>query len=119
MQPERQVSLALIGIGAALAVPESVAIVRHHAPPGASLAVGTVLGALGVCLRCLLAAGHLARTARLLGLAFWTLAAFLFSAAALTGAWHAATWPGRLLFGLAALKPLAGPILVFLRREEL
>ncbi len=115
MQPERQISIALTGIGAALAVPEYVAISHHHAAPGASLAVGTLLGALGVFLGSCVAAGYSERPARVFRLLIWALAALAFSGAALLGAGHAASWGGRALFGVAGVLPLTGPVLVMTR----
>ncbi len=118
MQPERQVSVAFIGIGAALVIPEYVALSRHPGvTPGASLAVGTVLGALGVLLGSLVISSHPARSARVLGLGFWILVALAFSAAAFAGALHCAGWGRRIVFGLAGVLPLVGPILVLARGD--
>jgi hypothetical protein len=118
MQPERQISVALTSIGAALAAPEFSAIYLHHAAPGAGLMVGALLGAIGTVFGSLLATDHPARSARVFFLAAWTLIALAFSGAALVGAWHASSQGGRALLGLAGVLPLAGPALVLTRRER-
>lgn len=119
MQPERQISVALVGIGAALVIPEYLALSRHQSlTPGASLAVGAVLGAIGVFGGSLVAVGHPARSARILGLALWILIGLAFSGAAIIGAVHSAGWVGRFVFGLAGLLPLAGPVVVMALRDR-
>jgi uncharacterized membrane protein YfcA len=118
MQPERQISIALTIIGAALAAPEFSAIYLHHVPPRAGLMVGALLGAIGAFFGSILASDHPARSFRVFFLVVWTLIALAFSGAALFGAWYAATWGGRALFGLAGVLPLAGPALVLTRRER-
>jgi hypothetical protein len=118
MQPERQISVALTIIGATLAAPEFSAIYLHHVPPRASLVVGALFGAIGAFFGSILAADHPAGSLRVLRLVVWTLIALAFSGAALFGAWNAATWGGRALFGLAGVMPLAGPALVLTRREQ-
>ena len=118
MLVERQVSVAFIGIGAALVIPEYVALSRHPgATPGASLAVGAALGALGVLFGSLVAGSHPARSARVLGFTFWTLVALAFSAAAFAGGVHCAGWGRRVVFGLVGVLPLVGPILVLARGD--
>ncbi len=117
MQPERQFSVALTCIGAALVAPELSAVYLHQAPPGAGLMVGALLGAIGAFFGSLLAIDHSARSARIFYLALWILIALTFSGVTLFGAWHAASLEGRVLFGLAGVLPLAGPGLALTRRE--
>jgi MFS family permease len=119
VQPERQISVALVGIGAALVIPELAALSRSpDATPGANLVVGGVLGALGVFLGTLLASDHAERSARVLGLAIWTLAGIAFSGPVLLGALGEPGWGGRTIFGLAAILPLLGPVVVLARRDK-
>lgn len=113
MQPERQVSVAFAAVGAALVVPQYLAMYHdQNAAPGVSLAIGAVLGALGVLLGSLLAADHDARVVQVLGVGFWILIALGLSDAALLGALHSPGWTGQVVFGLSALLPLIGPLLV-------
>src|SRR2546425_5302573 len=119
MQPERQISIAFTGIGAALVIPEYVALSHHqHATPGTGLVIGAVLGALGVFGGSLMASGHSARSARALGIALWILVGLAFSGAVLLGAVHSASWGSRVVFGLAGLLPLVGPSVVLARRDR-
>jgi hypothetical protein len=118
MQPERPVSIALTTLGAVFVIPGCFSIFHHHATPGAGLFFGALLGAFGTLLGSLLSTWHPARLGRALGMVFWTLIALAFSGATLFGAWHSATWAGRALFGVSSVLPLAGPILVLIRRGE-
>jgi len=118
MQPERQISVALLAIAAAVVIPVYLTLSRHpDAVPGTSLAVGAVLGAIGILLGSLVAAGHSAASARAVGLGFWTLMALALSGATWLGAAHSLTWVGRMAFGIAGFLPLAGPILALIRRQ--
>ena|SRR3989475_236692 len=118
MQPERQIAIAFTGVAAALVIPEYLAL-SHHQPaaPGVGLVVGAVLGALGVFGGSLMAAGHPARSARALGFGLWIVVGLAFSGAVLTGAVHSASWGRRVVFGLAGLLPLVGPIVLLARRD--
>ncbi|HYK82471.1 MAG TPA: hypothetical protein VEU55_04950 [Gemmatimonadales bacterium] len=119
MQPERQISVALTGIGAALVIPEYLALSRHqNVAPGAGLFVGAVVGALGVFGGSLVASGHPARSARVLGMAIWVVIGLAFSGAVFVAAVHSAFWGRRLVFGVVGLLPLVGPILVAARRDR-
>jgi MFS family permease len=119
MQPERQLSVALAGVGAFLVAPAAAALMRHPpTPAGGQLVTGTVLGALGVLLGCLVAAGHPARAARALGLAVWSLVGVGLAAGAVLALIHSPSWGGRALFGTSALLPLIGPVLTIVKREQ-
>ncbi len=119
MQPERQISIAFTGIAAVLVIPEYIALSHHqHATPGAGLVVGAVLGALGVFGGSLIVAGHSKRAARALGFGLCILIGLAFSGAALFGAVHSPSWGRRVVFGLAGLLPLVGPILVLTRHDR-
>jgi hypothetical protein len=119
MQPERQVSIAFAGIGAALVIPELVGLTRHPpTTPGGLLLTGTVLGAMGVFFGSLVVAGHPARSARALGLTLWSLIALAFTGVAILAVVRSTTWGWRILLGAAALLPLGGPALVLARRDQ-
>ena len=71
MPPERQIAIALLGVGAALAIPQYVGVGHHLGPaPGMSLAVGTLLGPLAVAPGALLAVAF-SGIARVVALGFW------------------------------------------------
>ena len=119
MQPERQVSIALIAVGGALVIPQYVALSHHPGiTPGASLAVGGILGALGVSLGSLLVCDHPARSARVLGLAILTLVGLAFSVGVYPGVVHSVTWGSRIVFGLVVLLPILGPVALAARAEK-
>lgn len=108
---ERQVSIFLTGIGAALVVPEYTVLSHHQtAVPGGALAVGGVLGALGVFLGILGASDHRSPAVRVLAITCWALSALAFSAALVVGAVHSPTWGRRVVFGVAGALPIAGPL---------
>src|SRR5579864_5361048 len=99
MQPERQVSIALAAVGAALVFPQYPA--ASHGPPltpGVGLVIGGVLGALGVLLGSLVAIDHSARIARVLGVGFWVVVGLALSGGVFLGATHSPTWGLRLVF---------------------
>ncbi len=118
MQPERQISVAFTVVAAALVIPEYIAVSHHqHATPGAVLVVGAVLGALGVFGGSLIVAGYSERAARAFGFGVCILIGLAFSGAVLFAAVHSPSWGRRVVFGLAGLLPLVGPILVLTRRH--
>jgi hypothetical protein len=114
MQPERQISIALLGVGAALDIPQYVGVVHHVAPPGMSLAVGTLLGALAVLLGALLAVDF-SGIARFVVFGFWVVVALAFSGVTAFCAAHGLAGGRRAFFDLVAVLPLVGPILVLAR----
>ena len=119
MLVERQLSVFMVGIGAALVIPDVVALSRHTgATPGAGLAIGGTLGALGVFLGCLLASDHPARGARILGMMLWIILGFAFAGGVFACALHCPGWGSRIVFGLVALLPLLGAIVAALRRSR-
>jgi hypothetical protein len=115
MQPERQISIALLGVGAALDIPQYVGVAHHLAPaPGMSLAVGTLLGALAVLLGALLAVDF-SGIARVVVFGFWVAVALAFSGVTAFCAAHGLAGGRRVFFDLVAVLPLVGPILVLAR----
>lgn len=111
MQPERQVAVALTGIGAACVIPQYAGMMRQPpAAPGGLLIAGALLGAIGTLFGSLLAIDHPARAARALGLAFWTLIGLGFAAAAGLALARSTTLGMRILCTAATVLPLFGPL---------
>jgi hypothetical protein len=118
MQPERQISVALTAVSAALVLPAFLALAHHpNAAPGASLAIGAAIGALGVLFGSLVGMDHSVAVVRAISLGFWSVIALALSGATWFGAAHSASWGGRIVFGITGFLPLAGPILVLRRRH--
>lgn len=116
MMIERQVSIFFTGVGAAIVVPQ-YEMLAHHAPagPGAALAVGGVLGALGIFLGTLGAMESEPPVLRVIGIGFWVCAALAFDAALAAGAMHSPGWGHRILFGAVGALPVAGTAVALLR----
>lgn len=119
MQVERQIAIAVTGIGAALLIPEYAGMMRHPpTSPSGLLVAGAVLAAIGTLFGSLLAIDHPARAARVLGVAFWTLVGLAFAGICVLGLTHSATLARRALFGVAGALPLLGPIVVVARSQR-
>lgn len=113
---ERQVSIFAAALGGALALPQ-YQIMSRPVPggPGASLAVGVLIGAAGVFMGGAVAAGWDHRVLRVAGLTFWTAVGLAFAAVSVVGVLHSHTWLGHVGFALLALPPVAGPAWIFVR----
>ena len=113
---ERQLSVALAAVSAAVTIPACQGMINgrvDHA--GIGFGVFVLLGAMGVFMGGAVAAGWDNRILRLLGLTAWTAAGLAFAGGALVAVLHAGGWVGRIGFALAALPPVAGPVWIFVR----
>jgi hypothetical protein len=107
VQPERQVSVALVSTSAAVLLPVFSRLFREPTyEPGAALLVGTVIGAAGTFLGGALASQDTTLPWRLF-LSFWTVLALALSVGALFGLLAAHAWAWKGAFALSAFLPLA------------
>jgi len=115
MMIERQVSIALAGIGVAVVLPEFMNM-RHHAEyvPGSALLIGTLVGALGALFGTAVAASY-DSWGRWIRMAIWIAVAAGFSFVDLVGGLRQPGAGWQIGFAVAGLAAVAGPAAVVRR----